>query len=63
MSCLKGYLDGSKDHYEFSSIEEEVRWFVGKDKQLFDSSFLNSGNLNQWAVKASKRLFGKDTIK
>lgn len=60
MSHLKGYIDGNKDHYRFTNIEEEVKWFTKHHRQLFDSSFLNADNLNQWAVKASRRLFGQD---
>ena len=60
MSHLKGYLDGGKDHYIFESTEEEISWVEENERQLFDSSFLNSDELNQWAVKASRRLFGQD---
>ena len=60
MSHLKGYLDGGKDHYLFESTEEEISWVEENERQLFDSSFLNSDELNQWAVKASRRLFGQD---
>lgn len=60
MSHLKGYLDGGKDHYLFESTEEEISWVEENERQLFDSSFLNSDALNQWAVKASRRLFGQD---
>ena len=60
MSHLKGHLDGSKDHYRFKSVEEEFSWLEKNESKLFDSSFLNSDDLNQWAVKASRRLFGQD---
>ena len=60
MSHLKGYLDGGKDHYLFKSTEEEIHWLEKNEPQLFDSSFLNSDELNQWAVRASRRLFGQD---
>ncbi len=60
LSHLKGYMEGSKDHYRFTNIEEQVEWFVSHNKQLFDSSFLNADNLNQWSVKASRRLFGQE---
>jgi hypothetical protein len=53
-------MEGSKDHYRFTNIEEQVEWFVSHNKQLFDSSFLNADNLNQWSVKASRRLFGQE---
>lgn len=60
MSHLKGYLDGGQDHYLFESTEEEIHWLEKNEPQLFDSSFLNSDELNKWAVKASRRLFGQD---
>jgi len=60
MSHLKGYLEGSKDHYKFSNIEAEALWLESNESQLFDSAFLNSDELNIWAVKASRRLFGED---
>jgi len=61
MSHLKGYLDGGKDHYVFKSIGEEKSWLEENEIKLFDSSLLNSDALNQWAVKASRRLFGQDS--
>lgn len=60
MGHLRGYVEGSKDQYKFASIEEEASWLSSNEKDLFDSSFLNSDELNQWAVKASRRLFGQD---
>jgi len=60
MSHLKGYLDGSKDHYQFKSLEQELSWLERNENKLFDSLLLNADTLNQWAVKASRRLFGQD---
>ena len=61
MSHLRGYLDGEKDHFKFKNIREEVSWIEGNEMELFDTSLLNSDGLNQWAVKASRRLFGQDS--
>ncbi len=61
MSHLKGYLDEGKDHFIFESINEEVSWLEENEMTLFDSSLLNSDALNQWSVKASRRLFGQDS--
>ena len=61
MSHLKGYLDERKEHFIFKSIDEEKSWLEENEMKLFDSSLLNSDVLNQWAVKASRRLFGQDS--
>ena len=59
MSHLRGFIDGCKDHYMFITLGEEASWFDNNDKILFDSNFLNSDELNKWAVKASRRLLGQ----
>jgi hypothetical protein len=61
MSHLKGYLDEGKDHFNFKGINEEKSWLEENEMKLFDSSLLSSDALNQWAVKASRRLFGQDS--
>ncbi|MDF1628507.1 MAG: hypothetical protein P1U78_01815 [Alcanivoracaceae bacterium] len=61
MSHLRGYLDGNKVHFKFNNTQEEVSWLEANEKELFDASLLNSDELNQWAVKASRRLFGQDS--
>jgi hypothetical protein len=61
MSHLRGYLDGKKDHFKFENIRAEVSWLEENEMQLFDTSLLNSDGLNQWAVKASRRPFGRHT--
>jgi len=59
MSHLRGFIDGCKGHYMFTTLDEEASWFENNDKVLFDSTLLNSDELNKWAVKASRRLFGQ----
>ncbi len=61
MSHLKGYLGEGKDHFNFKSINDEISWLEENKMALFDSSLLNSDALNQWSVKASRRLFGQDS--
>ena len=58
MSHLRGFLEGSKDNYKFTSIDSEALWLERNQNQLLDSELLNSDKLNKWAVEASKRLFG-----
>ena len=31
MSHLKGYLDGSKDHYRFEGLDEEMSWLENNE--------------------------------
>jgi len=61
MSHLRGYLDGKKGHFKFKNIREEVSWLEENEMGLFDTSLLNSDGLNQWAVKASRKRFGRDS--
>ena len=61
MSHLRGCLDGKIDHFKFKNIREEVSWLEENEMELFDSSLLNSDELNQWSVKASRKLFGQDS--
>ncbi|MFO7603291.1 MAG: hypothetical protein R6X06_05685 [Gammaproteobacteria bacterium] len=63
MSHLRGYLEGSKDHYKFPNIESEALWLESNQNQLFDSELLNSDELNKWAAEASRRLFGQASKK
>ncbi len=41
-------------------LEEEILWLENNESTVFDGSLLYSDNLNQWVVKASRRLFGQD---
>jgi len=59
MSHLRGFLEGSKDHYKFTDIDSEALWLENNQDQLFDIKLLNSDKLNQWSVEASRRLFGE----
>lgn len=58
LSHLRGFRSGSPDHYLFSSVDEQLEWFKDHLDDLLDSTFLNSDDLNTWAVKASQRMFG-----
>jgi hypothetical protein len=63
LSHLRGFLDGQRDHRLFHHIQEQSSWLEENENQLFDSSLLNSDDLNTWAVNASRRMFGQDTRK
>lgn len=54
MGHLRGYMDGFSNHYVFENIKDEGRWFLEQETKLFDSTFLNSDDLNNWAIKASR---------
>lgn len=55
---LRGFLDGQRDHYLFDSVENQIDWLSQNITTVLQTSFLNSDPLNQWAVEASRRLFG-----
>jgi hypothetical protein len=52
---LRGYLDDMKDYYLFQGLEEQASWLEQNADELFDSTLLNSDDLNSWAVNASRR--------
>ena len=58
LSALRGYLEGSPDHYVFSNVEEQLSWLADRLDQLLVTSFLNSDELNTWKVKAAQRRLG-----
>lgn len=58
LSHLRGFLEGHSDHFVFADIEEKIRWLEDNLESLLDTSFLNSDELNKWAIKASRRMFG-----
>jgi hypothetical protein len=58
LSALRGYLEGSPDHYSFSNIEEQLSWLADHLDKLLVTSFLNSDELNTWKVEAARRMFG-----
>ena len=58
LSALRGYIEGSPDHYLFSDVEEQLSWLADHLDQLLVTSFLNSDELNTWRVKAARRMFG-----
>ena len=58
LSHLRGFLDGSLDHYNFESINDQIEWLRENSKRILQSQFLNSDELNQWSVVASRRLLG-----
>jgi hypothetical protein len=60
LSHLRGYLDGGADHYRFTDVEEQIDWLRQNTRSLLETPFLNSDELNKWAVKASRRLFRRD---
>ena len=55
---LRGFIDGFYDHYIFESPTEQLDWLQANIGKLLNTPFLNSDELNTWAVKASRRMFG-----
>lgn len=56
---LRGYLEETPGHYIFESVEDQIGWLEANLDRLLDTSFLNSDELNAWAVNASRRRFGQ----
>lgn len=54
---LRGYLDGTTNHFAFKLVDDQLVWFEQNIDRLLDSSLLNSDELNTWAVNASRRMF------
>jgi hypothetical protein len=57
---LRGFLDGNRDHFRFASGRDQLNWLQANIEQLLNTEFLNSDELNAWAVSASRRMFGQD---
>lgn len=60
LSHLRGYIDGNADHFMFNNVEDQIGWLQNNLQSILDTEFLNSDELNSWAVKASRRLFDQD---
>ncbi|WP_339910193.1 hypothetical protein [Symmachiella dynata] len=59
LELLRGYIIGDQDHYETMTPREQLDWLQANIEQLLNTPFLNSDDLNTWAVKASRRMFGQ----
>lgn len=57
LSHLKGFLEKRTNHYPFKNLEDQIAWLEENEEKLLDATLLNSDELNEWAVKASQRLF------
>jgi len=42
LSHLRGFLEGSKDHYIFKNIDEQYAWLEENENKLLDPALLNS---------------------
>lgn len=56
-----GYLDGLAEPHPASSLEMEAGWLTRRAAEILDPALLNSEGLRRWAVKASRRRFGRMT--
>jgi hypothetical protein len=55
---IRGFLDGEDVHYQFHNLNEQIEWLKDHEDIVMKSSFINSDELNQWAVKAARIMFG-----
>jgi hypothetical protein len=53
------YLDGASAPYPVSDLEVELGWLARRAAEILDPEMLNSEGLRRWAVKASRRRFGR----
>ncbi len=58
LSHLRGFEDGLEEHYKFKSFSDQSKWLESNETAILNTAALNSEALREWAVKASKRLFG-----
>jgi len=56
---LRGYIEGNDDHFMFDNPDDQIGWLKNNIQSILDTEFLNSDELNNWAVKTSRRLFGR----
>jgi len=61
LSHLRGYIDENADHFMFDNADDQIGWLKSNLQTILDTEFLNSDELNNWAVKASRRLFGQNS--
>lgn len=62
LSHLHGFLHNSRVHHRFESIADEIDWFRDALHQLLDRNLLNSDELNDWAVSATRFLFSGSKV-
>lgn len=60
LSQLRGFREGKPDHLNFANVEEEMLWLERHLESILVTSFLNCDELQEWAVKASRRRDGQD---
>ncbi len=59
LSHLRGFLDGILEHFRFKDSDEQLAWLAENVDRLLNSEVLNSDELNLWAARASRRMFGQ----
>jgi hypothetical protein len=51
------FLDDQSDPYPVSNLTTEACWLKDRPDEILDASLLNSEELREWAVRASRRLW------
>lgn len=58
---LVAYLQGKEDSYPVTDLETQAEWLLTYANKLLDPTILSSKEMNEWAVKASRRMWGQRT--
>lgn len=57
LSHLRGFLDNAPIHHAFADVSDQLRWLRESLVQVLDSETLNSDELNDWSISASRSMF------
>jgi hypothetical protein len=54
------YLDGAVVPHPLCGLEIQAVWLIRRPVEILDTTLINSEELNRWAARASRRLFGQE---
>ena len=60
LSHLRGYFDNALNHHSFDDVSEQLAWLSAASDRILDPDMLNSDQLNDWAVSASRVMFAQN---
>lgn len=60
LSHLRGFLERKAAHHRFDGVSDQLDWLRQTLDRILDPEMLNSDQLNDWAVAASRMLFAHD---
>lgn len=60
LAHLRGFFDGSATQYRFEDVTAQLNWLCDTLDRVLDSDTLNSDELQDWAISASRKQFGSN---